>query len=426
MRSRLMLVVSLFVVLGPALIVTGCGISAPSPHEGAPASDAPGTAVGTSSASALSPSNGLAKEGEPYKVGALVAITGGASVLGVPQRNTLEMLQEEIEAAGGVKGPDGLMHPVEVFIYDTESEETKAVLAAKKLIDEDRVSVILGPSTSGESLAIVDTVQKAGVPLISMASSKMIVQPVEEHKWIFKVGPNDTLTLRATLEWLKEDGHTRLAWLSINNAYGDSGKMELEALAPEYGVEIVASERMDAGDTDMTAQLTKIRGTDADVLLIYSILPEVAIAVKNQHDLGMDLPLYAMGGADHHKFVELASPDAAEGARNMAAKLQYVDQLPDSDPQKPILKEYNEKYEAAFGSRTDMFGGHAYDAFKIALLAMEQVGPDRAAIRDELETVKFAGCSGVFDWTAADHAGMVTESMVRISVADGTWHMVHP
>jgi branched-chain amino acid transport system substrate-binding protein len=333
------------------------------------------------------------------------------------------MLQEEIDAAGGIKGPDGLMHPVEVFIYDTETDETKAVLAAKKLIEEDQVSIILGPSTSGESLAIVDTVEKAGIPMIAMASSIKIVEPLEERHWVFKVAPNDSLTVRKTLDWLTEDGHSKVAWLSINNAYGDSGKVEFEALAPEYGVEIVASERMDAGDTDMTAQLTKIRGTDADVLLIYSILPEVAIAVKNQHDLGMDLPLYAMGGAAHPKFVELAGPDAAQGARNLAAKLQFVDQLPASDPQKPVLEQYNEQYQAEFGTGTDMFGGHAYDAFKIALVAMEKAGSDKSAIRDELEAMDFAGCSGVFDWSAEDHAGMTPESMVRIEVANGAWQL---
>jgi branched-chain amino acid transport system substrate-binding protein len=354
----------------------------------------------------------------------LVSITGGASVLGVPERNTIEMLQEQIDAAGGVKGPDGQMHPVEVFVYDTETEETKAVLAAKRLIEEDQVSVILGPSTSGESLAIVDTVQKAGVPMISMASSIKIVEPLEERQWVFKVAPNDSLTVRKALDWIKEGGQSKAAWLSINNAYGDSGKVEFEALAPEYGVEIVASEKMDAGDTDMTAQLTKIRGTDADVLVIYSILPEVAIAVKNQYDLGMELPLYAMGGAAHPKFVELAGPEAAAGARNLAAKLQFVDQLPADDPQKPVLEQYNEQYQAEFGAGTDMFGGHAYDAVKIALMAMERAGPDRAAIRDELEAMAFAGCSGVFDWSAEDHAGMTPESMVRIEVADGAWRLV--
>jgi branched-chain amino acid transport system substrate-binding protein len=361
--------------------------------------------------------------GEPYKIGALVSITDGASVLGVPERNTIEMLQEQIDAAGGVKGPDGQMHPVEVFVYDTETEETKAVLAAKRLIEEDQVSIILGPSTSGESLAIVDTVQKAGVPMISMASSIKIVEPLEDRHWVFKVAPNDSLTVRKALDWIKEDGQSKVAWLSINNAYGDSGKVEFEALAPEYGIEIVATEKMDAGDTDMTAQLTKIRGTDADVLLIYSILPEVAIAVKNQHDLGMDLPLYAMGGAAHPKFVELAGPEAAEGARNLAAKLQFVDQLPDGDPQKPVLEQYNKQYQAKFDGGTDMFGGHAYDAFKIALIAMEKAGSDKSAIRDELEAMDFAGCSGVFDWSDADHAGMTPESMVRIKVADGAWQL---
>lgn len=409
MKSKRWLVVLLLLVAILVPTVAGCGQADAEPTP-APAGEEGAVESG-------------AQAGEPYKVGALVSITGGASVLGVPQRNTIEMLQEEIDAAGGVLGPDGLMHPVEIFVYDTESEETKAVLAAKRLIEEDQVSVILGPSTSGESLAIVDTIEKAGVPMISMASSIKIVEPLEDRQWVFKVAPNDSLTVRKTLDWLKEDGSTKVAWLSINNAYGDSGKVEFDALAPEYGVQIVASEKMDAGDTDMTAQLTKIRGTDADALLIYSILPEVAIAVKNQHDLGMDLPLYAMGGAAHPKFVELAGTEAAQGARNLAAKLQFVDQLPDDDPQKPVLEQYNEQYQAKFGSGTDMFGGHAYDAVKIALLAMEEVGPDKAAIRDVLEGMDFAGCSGVFDWSATDHAGMAPESMVRIEVVDGVWQL---
>jgi branched-chain amino acid transport system substrate-binding protein len=180
---------------------------------------------------------------------------------------------------------------------------------------------------------------------------------------------------------------------------------------------------MDAGDTDITAQLTKIRGTDAEVLVIYSILPEVAIAVKNQYDLGMDLPLFTMGGAAHPKFIELAGAEASEGARNLAAKLQFVDQLPEDDPQKPVISQYTQQYEEAFGSGTDMFGGHAYDAVKIALLAMGAAGADKSAIRDELEDMDFAGCSGVFDWSASDHAGMAPESMVRIVVADGQWQL---
>lgn len=412
MKSRILAVISLLVLLGLTLAVGGCGTSPPEP------------APGTEGEANVSEAEGTA--GEPYRIGALVSITGGASVLGVPERNTIEMLRDEVNAAGGIQGPDGLMHPLEAFIYDTESEETKAVLAAKKLIEEDQVSIILGPTTSGESLAVADTVQKAEVPMISMASSKMIVQPVEEHKWIFKVGPNDTLTVQGVLQWAKDDGHSKVAWLSINNAYGDSGKLELEAIAPELGMEIVASERMDAGDTDMTAQLTKIRGSDAGVLIIYSILPEVAIAVKNQYDLGMDLPLYAAGAAAHPKFVELAGPEAAEGARNLAAKLQFAEDLSDNDPQKSVIQQYSQQYQEAFGTGTDMFGGHAYDAFKIALRAMQEAGSDRAAIRDALEGMDFAGCSGVFDWSATDHAGMAPESLLKIEVVDGKWQLARP
>jgi branched-chain amino acid transport system substrate-binding protein len=138
----------------------------------------------------------------------------------------------------------------------------------------------------------------------------------------------------------------------------------------------------------------------------------------------MDLPFYAVGGSANTKLVELAGQDAAEGARNVAGKLEFVDYLADSDPQKAVIQRYSDQYMAAFGTVADQFGGHADDAFRIAVHALEQVGPDRAAIRDQLEAMNYAGCSGLFQWSATDHAGMAVESLVRIQVKDGRWQLV--
>lgn len=359
--------------------------------------------------------------GEPYKIGALIGITGGASTMGIPERNTIEMLAKKLQAAGGIQGPDGLMHPVEVVIYDTESEETKAVLAAKKLIEEDQAAIILGPSTSGEALALVDTVTKAEIPLIAMASSKQIVEPVQDRQWIFKVTWNDSLTVRAALEWLRSAGVDKVAWLSINNGFGDSGLQEAEVIAPELGIELVAIEKMEPGDTDMTAQLTKIRGTDANGLILYSTIPELAIAAKNRYDLGIDLPWFAIGGSSHPKFVELAGAEALEGVHNVSGKVQFLNLTPDTDAQRAVIEEYNEQYMAQYGVAADQFGGHAYDAFQIAIWAMQQVGADRAAIRDQLEDMEFIGCSGTLQWSPQDHAGMTVDSLLPLQVVNGEW-----
>ncbi len=365
------------------------------------------------------------QKGEPYKIGAVFDITGPASSLGIPERDTVEMLQKQLEAAGGIMGPDGLMHPVQVVIYDGESDETKTVLAVKKLIEEDQVSVIVGPTQSGTSLAVVDSVQKAQIPLISCAASIKIVEPVAERHWVFKTTYNDRLLIAALINDLKDMGITQVAWMSVNTGYGDSGRGEFEAAAPQAGLNIVASERFEATDTDMTAQLTKIRGTDAQAIVIWSIPPSASIANKNAHDLGITLPIFQSGGVANQSFIELATKEAVEGVILHAGRIIVAEQLPDSDPQKTVLLDYKQDYEAATGAQPNPFGGHAWDAFNLAVQIMSKVGPDRTKIRDELErTQGFVGITGVFNFSADNHTGLDESSVVSIQIADGQWKLV--
>lgn len=360
--------------------------------------------------------------GEPYKIGALVAATGRASSLGVPQRNTFEMLQKVIDAAGGVRGPDGLMHPVEIIIYDTESEETKAVLAAKKLIEDDNVALIMGPTQSGTALALIDTVQKAEIPMIASAASIQIVEPVAERTWVFKTAPSDRLVVQALVEYLERQGITRVAWVSVNTAYGDSGKIEFESVAPDAGITLVASEKFEATDTDMTAQLTKIRGTDAEALVIWSIPPSASAVTKNAFDLGIDIPIFHSHGVGNETFIELATKEAVEGVMFPIGKIVVADQLPADDPQKATLMGYVEAYQAAYGQVPDTFGGHAWDDVYLALQVLEKVGPDRAKIRDELEATQgFVGIGGVFNFSPTDHNGLDTSAITMVRIEDGAW-----
>jgi branched-chain amino acid transport system substrate-binding protein len=386
------------------LLVTGCG---PSP--------------------AAPPAGAGALTGDPYKIGALFDVTGSASSLGIPERDTVLMLQEELNAAGGVIGPDGLMHPVEIIIYDTESDETKTVLAAKKLISEDKVSLIIGPTQSGTTLAVLDAVQKAGIPLISCAASIKIVEPIEDRKWVFKTAPSDRLVVGALLDYLQSQGFKNLAWMSANNAYGDSGKAEFDLAVQNSEISVVASEKFEATDTDMSAQLTKIRGTNADSLIIWSIPPAASAVTKNAYELGFDIPIFHSHGIGNKTYIELATKEAAEGIIFPIGKIVVADQLPNSDPQKAILMKYIQDYQAKYNQAPTTFGGHAWDAVKLAIQILQKVGPEPEKIRDELErTQNFIGIGGVFNFSSSDHNGLDTNAITIVEIEDGKYKAVQP
>ncbi|MBI3015425.1 MAG: ABC transporter substrate-binding protein [Candidatus Tectomicrobia bacterium] len=377
-----------------------------------------GLAIALVAALVLGASGAMAAE--TYKIGAIFALTGPASSLGIPERNTALLIQDELNKKGGIRGPDGQMHPVQIIIYDTASEETKTVLATKKLIEEDKVSAIVGPTQSGESLAIVDTVQKAQIPLISAAASIKIVEPVKDRKWVFKTPQSDTLIASVLISFLKEKNLSKVAFLSVNNAFGDSGRVEFEKVAEKSGLQIVAREKFDATDKDITAQLTRLRGTDFQAAVVWAIPPAASIVTKNYRQIGLRQPLFQSHGVGNKAFIDLAGP-AANGVIFPVGKLVVAEDLPGSDAQKSVLVQYAKDYEARFGPRST-FGGHAWDGLRIVLKAMEKAGSDRAKIRDAVEGMKeFVGISGVFRFSAQDHNGLDTRAVTMVEIKDGKW-----
>jgi len=359
------------------------------------------------------------QEQEVYKIGAIFDITGPASSLGVPERNTALMLEEKINSQGGIDG-----HSVEIIIEDNESNETKAVQAAKKLIEKDNVLAIAGPSTTGTSMAIIDTVQKSEVPLVSAAAGIGIVTPVEERKWVFKTAQNDAVVVEKIIDYLKSINAKNVAFLSMNNAYGDSGRKEFEAAAPGAGINIVVQEKFGATDKDMTAQLTRVKAANPDAVVIWAIPPSASIVTKNYRKLGIEAPLIHSHGVGNQTFIELAG-DAANGVICPIGKLLVAESLPDSDPQKQVLVEYAQEYESRYNEPRSTFGGHAYDAISLIVAAIEKAGPDRAKIRDELEKMQgFAGISGVFNMSPQDHSGLTKESLVMVKIVDGKWQVM--
>lgn len=356
---------------------------------------------------------------EPYRLGAVLDISGPASSLGVPERNTLQMLADELNAKGGING-----HPLELTILDTKTNETEAVLAIKKLIENEKVVAVLGASTSGSSMAMLDTAQKSGIPLVSMAAASKIVEPVDQRHWVFKTAQTDLIVANRLASYMKEKGISRVAFMYMNNAYGDGGRQAFTQAAANHGLKIVAQEKFEATDKDMTAQLIRVKGTDAQAVLVWAIPPSASIVTKNFRDLGLKLPLFQTHGVGNQNFLDLAG-EAANGVVLPVGKLLVADQLPDTDPQKKLLLDYIKDYKAKFNQAPSTFGGHAWDAFNLVVNALARAGNDPAKIRDELEkTTNFVGISGVFNMSPSDHNGLDESSLVMVEVKDGKWKLI--
>lgn len=349
---------------------------------------------------------------EPYKIGAVFAITGGASWLGEPERNTVKMIEEEINATGGING-----HPLQVIIEDTVGDETKARLAVKKLIEKDKVLAIIGPSRSGTTLAVVPIVEKAKVPLISCAAAEAIVVPVKP--WVFKTPQKDSDAVKRIYEYMNKQGISKVAIITGTTGFGNQGRIQLKKSAPNYGITIVADETYGPKDTDMTVQLTKIKATEAQAVVNWSIVPAQSIVIKNMRQLGMTIPLFQSHGFGNIKYVQAAGK-AAEGIIFPAGRLLAVDTLPSNDPQKEVLSRYKEEYESKYGESVSTFGGHAWDALQLVILALRATGPDRARIREFIENVKgFVGTGGIFYYSPQDHTGLTKEAFKMLTVRKG-------
>ena len=357
---------------------------------------------------------------EPYKIGAVFAVTGPASFLGEPEKNTALMLQEEINKAGGING-----HPLEIIIEDTKSDETQAVLAAKKLLEKDSVLAIIGPSTTGESMALVPIMNGAKTPLISCAAGAPITQPVKDRYWIFKTPQYDVSAVEAIYGYMKKHGISKVGIITISTGFGDAGKKALQEMAPKYGITIVADEKYGPKDSDMTTQLTKIKAAGAQAVINWSVGPGQVVVTKNWSALKMGIPLYQSHGWGSKKNIELAGK-AAEGVIAPLGRLVVWDKLSDKNPQKALLKKYTQDYEARYKGEPGTFGGHSYDAIMMLQTALKNVGADKQKIRDYIETKikKWPGTGGIFNMSPTDHCGLDKSAFEMVVVKNGDWEIL--
>lgn len=357
---------------------------------------------------------------EPIRIGTFLSVTGPAAFLGDPEQKTLELYIERINAGGGVLG-----RKLELVAYDDGGDADKARTFTKRLIEQDKVDVIVGGSTTGTTMAAVPLAEQAQVPFISLAGAVVIIEPVK--KWVFKTPHTDRMACEKIFADMRARKLVKLALISGTGGFDKSMRAECLKVAGGYGVEVVADESYGAADTDMTAQLTKIKATPGvQAVLNCGFGQGPAIVTKNYKQLGLGLPLYQSHGVASKEYVKL-SGEAAEGVRLPAAALLVADILPDKDPQKPVVAAYKHDYEAKYKSDVSTFGGHAYDGLMIAVDAIRRAGgTDKAKVRDAIEaTHGYMGTAGVVNMSASDHMGLDLTAFRMLEVRKGDWVLVN-
>ncbi len=352
--------------------------------------------------------------GKVIKIGAIFSVTGPAAFLGAPEEKTVQMLQDKINAEGGVNG-----YKLQVIVKDSAGSPEKAVSFAKQLIEEDKVLAIIGPSTSGETMQIKSLCEENKVILVSCAAAETIVNPVA--KYVFKTPQKDSQAVTWIYNAMKAKGIKKIAVVSSNDGFGSAGKKQLEALAKEQGIEIVVNEVYDKQATDLTDIATKIKSTPGvQAIVNWSIVPAQSIIIKNVKQIGLDVPIFQSHGFGNPKYVQQAGV-AAEGTLFPAGRLLVVEELPGSNPQKKVLLAYKQDYEKKYKEDVSTFGGHAYDALMIVVEGVRKAGsPDSEKVRDAIENLKgFVGTAGIFNFSPTDHTGLGLDAFEMMTVKNG-------
>ncbi len=356
---------------------------------------------------------------ETIKLGAFFDLSGRAAFIGTPTKLVAEMVVDKINAEGGINGK-----MLELVLADTQANPAKTASIAKKFIYKDKVVAIIGPTLTDTGMNVKKVVDKGQIPIFMTVGGDPVIMGGKfgPYKWVFKSPQRSSIAVKRLFMYLKEKGLTKVALLSAADGFGKDGSRWMTKLAPEYGIELVAHESFGTRDTDMTAQLTKVKNSHPQALIAWTIGPAGSIIAKNKTQLGIDLPLFQCHGLPDPKYIELAGA-ASQGDRMPATKLMVADELSDDDPQKPVIQEfiklYKEKgYDKQFPINTH--SGYAWDAIMIVANAIKKVGTDPAALRSEIENTKnYVGISGTYNITPEDHNGLDVSSMVIVQVKNG-------
>jgi branched-chain amino acid transport system substrate-binding protein len=359
---------------------------------------------------------GSADESGPITIGAVLDITGAGASLGVPERQALELLADQLQAEGGIDGRE-----VELIIEDDQSTEDGAAQAMNKLVNEDEVDIVLGASRTGPSLAMRPIAEQAQIPMISLAANAAIVDGSE---WVFKSAQNDRVVIERMIEYMAGQGWTTIGLARDASGFGEGVQEIFDEVGAEAGISVVAVERFAPDATDFTAQMVNLRDAGADVNVIWGIPPAAGLAQRAYAQLGITTPVMQSHGIGNQVFLDTAA-ESANGLVAPLGRLVVADQLPEDDPQREVINTFIDDYTAEYGEGPSTFAGHAYDGWQLAVDALREVGTDPQALRDQLESVDgFVGISGVFTMTEEDHSGLTKDALVLVTVQNGEWTLL--
>ena len=369
-------------------------------------------ACSESGSSGSSATGGAASTGD-IKIGVVLDITGAGASLGVPERQTIEMLADQVNAAGGVNG-----RKVKLYIEDNQSTEDGAAKATTKLLTTEKVDILLGASRTGPSLAMRPIAEKAEKPMVSLAANAKIV---DGSKWVFKTAQNDKVVLEKMVDDMKAKGITQVAVARDASGFGEGIPEMLAEVGKAAGISVVKVEKFAPDATDFTSQMTNLRASNPQAVLIWGIPPAAGLAQKAYKQLGLNVPVYQSHGIGNQAFLDTAG-DTADGLRAPLGRMLVASQLKDDDPQKPVVTKFIADVKAMYNANPSTFAGHAYDGFMIAIEALKKAGTDAAKLRDALEaTSKWPGVSGVFSMTPTDHSGLTKDALVMVTVENKAW-----
>ncbi len=357
---------------------------------------------------------------EAIKIGAFFALSGPAANIGTPTKLVAQMVVDKINKEGGING-----RPLELVVGDTESDPAKAAVIAKKFIFSDKVAAIIGPTSTAEGMSVKKIVEEAGVPTFMTVGGDPVIMGGNfgPYTHVFKSPQRSSTAVRKLYEYLRAKGLTKAALFTASDSFGKDGLGWLERLGPEFGITFTAKESFGPSDTDMTAQLTKIKNSSPQAIITWTIGPVGSIVAKNKAQLGITIPLFQCHGLPDPKYIELAGK-ASEGDRMPATKLMVAEVLSGTDLQKKVIVEFIRLYRDVYKHDKDFpintHSGYAWDAITIVANAMKKAGTDSKALRAAIEETKgYVGVSGIYNLTAEDHNGLGVDSMVMVQVKNG-------
>jgi branched-chain amino acid transport system substrate-binding protein len=359
---------------------------------------------------------------DPIKLGAFFDLTGPSAAIGTPTKLVAEMVVKKINGEGGISG-----RPLQLVIADDEGDPTKAALIAKKFIEADKVTAIIGPTRTDTGMAAKPIIEQMKVPTLMCVGGDPVIT-VPPFQWTFKSPQRTSVAVKKTFEYLKKKGLQKIAVITSADGFGRDGKTWLDKLAPEYGLKIALGESFQATDSDMTAQLVKIKAVSPDAIICWTIGKAGSIVAKNVRQLAIKAPLFQCHGLPDPIYIKLAG-EASEGNAMPSTKLMVADQLPASDPQKKTILEfirlYKEgyKYDQQFPINTH--SGYAWDAIYIVANALKKAGTNNEKLREAIEATRgYVGVSGIYNLTPEDHNGLGTDSMVMVRIEKGQWKII--